>query len=808
MCPTGEVSTIASVKRDIPSQLEEHTLHEWSRLYDIPLERLYPRQRNLCHDEKIPALVPIRTLPGEVVLYPSNLLFVTTSPQLSPTSVRGMSGILGYNQGFTEDLGEKWSRWAWRKRSANGVKRNATYGQNMVFSPVESTTEQSVNYWSYGNSSTITAILEALSVVDSANTHSLLQKALSEPVSSSPIMVSKAAATPASSGTKIEPAANGGDEETVERVRTERFRNQNQLSLAEFASRHFGGEDKRGFQPGMNYTSLPEHSGQRVDSHMPTGNSLLPSAPVPDSSQMSAFGSVTAEHLMYDQTSALYPGAAVVRDISASTGQNNTGNFMYRSPQLQPTEEGFGLGFGIDSLSSADNMMYGLRNRWGDDTANLDNDFDVTEEDFNFFESGPTRQQDMFQEAGRESNESDGNNSFQPGQSTSTEDTNPTLMLVDTVPLQALNTGDISHSNETLNLDDILAGSEQFLDNQLLLGSEMHSTMRLKAQKSPVAPAVPDEATTDSATDIRVGPIEGRGSSSTDDIKAEGRCSNDKMVGQNVRALLDADTTLEQNLVPPDFAPVTFTAGVNDSKYFDGGKFMYLARDEGNSRSRRHDLKRDPYRPDYVPKIRKRTKTKQTAEAKASSKEDAVATDSRANYNATTRLVAGEGSPPSESLTSDDSISDSDTSDTSEEAEQSLDWWMAGLRHAEARFVDRIFSRNAGQKLAIKEPKLTELSLDSPFPSAVTSGALEAQSLHIRDHMQDELKALDYLCQQVVLGGYPFTNGLASLSANGGEVSEGESVKVLLNRRRGLLQAYCGGKTISCLADSLFNNGK
>jgi hypothetical protein len=84
-----------------------------------------------------------------------------------------------------------------------------------------------------------------------------------------------------------------------------------------------------------------------------------------------------------------------------------------------------------------------------------------------------------------------------------------------------------------------------------------------------------------------------------------------------------------------------------------------------------------------------------------------------------------------------------------------------------------------------------DIDYDTPFAASVVPGLAHPE----RYHDEDE-RALHYLCQQAVLGGYPFAGGLAEISTNGGEVPLGESARVMITRRRDLIQHARGGRLI------------
>lgn len=104
MSPSGESARVVSFRGFQNEETQEKALLEWSRIYNIPMETLLTQQNETSI---IPSQITIRTASQEKIIYPSKLVFVPTDTKQSPSAIGGMTGIMGFNRGLTEDLGAK-----------------------------------------------------------------------------------------------------------------------------------------------------------------------------------------------------------------------------------------------------------------------------------------------------------------------------------------------------------------------------------------------------------------------------------------------------------------------------------------------------------------------------------------------------------------------------------------------------------------------------------------------------------------------------------------------------------------------------
>lgn len=747
VCPSGQRVTMSPSKHDLPEQMEEEILGDWSKLLEIPRERLQKSTHNS------PRTICIRSRQGNNILYPSSLIFVPSNSSL--LSATGYGDIFGYAHGTTEDLGQLWRRWAWTEKVSEMMKTNeppsfSTYdksGQN---------NEARLNFWGYESPrlTTVNSVLENLSHNDPSSTYALLSKALAESVSTSPLMFSKAVATPASSGTKMESITDEMMDNMSEKRKPDRLQQQSQLSLVEFARLHFPGEktDEQIVTPNAAY---PVTSGTSVD--------------IVGDDNVSRGKEQSQDNIM--QGSFAVPNVPNSGLNALNTASQNSTLPVYQSSPGAGANEAFDLGLEMGALESSDNMVYGMSNDWGD-MADLDNlDINITEEDFDFFKSEPAKQPEMFVDP-TANNASAGFNQPEPMH---VDDANiATLMHMETMPVQEIGNSAMSVENETLDLDSFFANSGQLLDNPLLVnGSNTFQDTKVIA-----AP------TSSSQTGIDTVQIDvGQGTGLTP-AKMEITPGADE---ESIATPRYSEIRGENSFVPPDFAPVKFSESVNDSKYSDGGKFMFLPSTIEKPESQNKRQKRDIYRPDYMPRLRKRLKTKE-ADSGAQRNGDLKNASSDISYapkNAFGQDLDNAGSDTSSS--DDESSSESDSSYSADDKEkQEPEDWMHAVQSAQADFAEHLLDKS-------KPPPFRACSADGDL-DAKTAWQNQSDHKPLREESQEDSKVLEYFCQQVVMGGYPFTSGLASIFADGGVISEGETT-------RGVCSRY------TCVSH-IFNDGK
>ncbi|KAG0750027.1 hypothetical protein G6F62_005120 [Rhizopus arrhizus] len=765
--PSGEFVTVVSNTYNLPRQTEEIILKKWSSLLDIPytsliqhdlLKPLSLQEQKLEQPHNVnkrsPSLIVLKNMnDGTIFYYPIALVFVSSSSKMSPTDMAGTNGLFKFNQGISENLGDKWNRSSWNEKVAN--------------------------YWEFvcPKDSVVSSVLDMLSQesTTSVNQAGFLQKAIHESTANaSPLMVTTPMATPASttgnqqrtdssvSSTPITHQEEGEDKS--------KLRNQQNLSLAEFAMANFALSDS-------NNGDMPEYPQQYANDYsngsivMDSGSSIQQ----PQQQQMHLspqVESIKLENLpMAMHNNGLLPVAGHASNSSA-----------YHSPQMANLGlDAFNLG---DSIGVND-MILDIPDRWNDDTmGGLDNfDLGVTEEDFDFFKSEPVTAPAIM---------SVKNEMFIDSNATA-----DSLMLIDT---------DIKQDES--NIDN----SFNMLDKDKLLVLD---------DKSAVMMDTDIESTTARIHDLSVTPL-GVGMAQQENIEFQ----QDQPVDPNLlhkqllfhqQQQVDQDNQSFQRdkpkqrelFIPPTFAPVKINYLVNDSKYFNGGKFTYPSIDQDSNVESRLQ-KSNYYRPDYIPISRsKRLRKRKALKPAKALKEDKDVTESNGTaegqfvqkVESTTKLDSSHsskhGSVVNSNMTGNSSsvtnCSSSSSSGSSSDYDSSSCYESDysdddDMTNKPGRVLDHVSSA--------QDSYIDKLIFASPFqsnPKLSVDKAMFEYDSPFADAVADTYK---YLCQQVVLGGYPFSGGFESVSSNGIEANEGESTKAVIARRRNLLQTFYGDQPL------------
>lgn len=705
--------------------MEESILQKWSALLDIPYNKLLQSNEiTQCHTKTneaiqqniLPNLVAIRSSTvEEAFYYPTRLIFVSNSSRLSPTAIAGMNGLFAYNQGFSEDLGDKWNRWAWSERISN--------------------------YWEYvcTRESTAAVVLDSLSHDTGTITTNgtLLQRAINEPVTASPLMAAKSVATPGSAARKDISTPSSGSAQIYDDDMTQdhqsmpsnqhyqrhKARYQSDLSLIDFAMSNF---------------ALPNNTEDLVE---------YPIMNVHDPSQHHLQQQVQqTPYQSHDNN--LYPSNDV-KTLQNNTPMDivNTGNkSTYQSPHMSNLElEAFGI---VESMD-VDNMVLDIPNRWGDDgMGDLDNfDFGVTEEDFDFFEtSGPV----------------------------ASIPANSATVL--SVPMTSMDNSNNGLINEDPNA--ILHKQEDF-------------DVNLFDDQQKVLMDLDEKLVLDNNQDISVTPLQ-VGMDQHEPFDMETFDPNSEQSFQQADkfiAMQPFDDVQQQLFVPPEFAPVKISSMVNDTKYINGGKFTYIPELYKTKK------KNTEYRPDYIPNLKNTSRRKSSKLLKQPKEEVSnfriEPQDDSDNIN--------DKKPNSDGMSEDsddDSIYSSSSSGSSYENDSEDDAnkaarTMKALLQAQDNYIQQLIDQPTSYKKAAMLNQVI-MDYDSPFARTVASGFIRLPHVTFNFDDHEETVALDYLCQQAVMGGYPFSSGIECMSSNGFEANEGESSKVIVARRRNLLQKFNG----------------
>ncbi|CEG65179.1 hypothetical protein RMATCC62417_02014 [Rhizopus microsporus] len=768
LSPSGEFATIASNNYTLPKQTEETILKAWSSLLDIPYKSLIQHNRSIIKPHPLqeqmdqpqvihkclPNLIALKSATGGIVFYyPTALTFVPSSSKISPTAMAGTNGLFRFNQGFSETFGDKWSRWAW----------------NSTFS----------NYWQFAcpRGTTISSVLDMLALeTANVNQTAILQKVMNETMNASPLMVTASMATPASTNGNQQrmdasitstPVTNQEESEDKPKIK-----NQQNLSLVEFTVANFS-------VPEANHDDIPEYPQQYANANVNNAMMINNTNVMQQQQHQQQQQMHMAQQI--DQIKLEDMHAGILANIG--TAANNS---TYQSPQMTNLGlDPFGLGDSMD----VDNIILDIPNRWSDDDmADLDNfDLGVTEEDFDFFKSKPVP----------------ASNAPMPVKDEMFIDT---TNAADSLMLMA----DIKQEDTTDDFNMLTNDKLLVLDdkNQVMMDTEMENAA-IGIQDLSVTPL---EVAMAQQENLMM--LQGQQQVDTDMLHKQLLIHQhdqqpDQHFGQGAKMSKE-----RQLFIPSTFAPVKIDTMVNDSKYHSGGKFTYPSTEGMSSCLPRGDY----YRPDYVPasrskKLRKKKMSK-AANIVTHDKEGAISNSKEiASENNLTQNLESKTKKPYSSAhvsisSSNSSSSSSDSSsdytnssgdegnDSDEDVVERSSHALNNVSIVQHSYLDKLLSTSSSSKITPAHQVVFDY--DSPFANAVTESLGSTPNQQISISSQEDYRALEYLCQQAVLGGYPFSGGTETISSNGTETTEGESTKIIISRRRHLLQAFYGDTIHVC----------
>ncbi|CEI86854.1 hypothetical protein RMCBS344292_01281 [Rhizopus microsporus] len=769
LSPSGEFATIASNNYTLPKQTEEAILKAWSSLLDIPYKSLIQHNRSIIKPHPLqeeqtdqpqvihkclPNLIALKSATsGTVFYYPTALTFVPSSSKISPTAMAGTNGLFRFNQGFSETFGDKWSRWAW----------------SSTFS----------DYWQFAcpRGTTISSVLDMLALeTANVNQTAILQKVMNETMNASPLMVTASMATPASTNgnqqrmdASITSTPITNQEESEDRPKV---KNQQNLSLAEFTVANFS-------VPEANHDDIPEYPQQYANANV--------------NSAMMINNTNVMQHQQHQQQQQMHMAQEIdqikLEDMHAGILANvgtAANNSAYQSPQMTNLGlDPFGLGDSMD----VDNIILDIPNRWSDDDmADLDNfDLGVTEEDFDFFKSKPVP----------------ASNATMPVKDEMFIDTTnaaDSLMLMTDIKQE-----DTTDDFNMLTNDKLLVLDDK---NQVMMDTEMENAA-IGIQDLSVTPL---EVAMAQQENLMM--LQGQQQVDTDMLHKQLLIhQHDQQPDQHFDQ--GAKMPKERQLfIPSTFAPVKIDTMVNDSKYHSGGKFTYPSTEGMSSCLPRGDY----YRPDYVPasrskKLRKKKMSKAASvvthdkESVVSNSKEIVSENnltqnleskSKKPYSSTHVSISSSNSSSSSSDSSSDYTSSSgdEGNDSDEDVVERSSHALNNVSIAQHSYLDKLLSTSSSSKITPAHQVVFDY--DSPFANAVTESLGNTPNQQISISSQEDYRALEYLCQQAVLGGYPFSGGTETISSNGTETTEGESTKIIISRRRHLLQAFYGDTIHVC----------
>lgn len=268
--------------------------------------------------------------------------------------------------------------------------------------------------------------------------------------------------------------------------------------------------------------------------------------------------------------------------------------------------------------------------------------------------------------------------------------------------------------------------------------------------------------------------------------------------------------------VPPGFLPVPINTAAIDAKYEPGGKFNY---DPSMNKSESHNFKKDLYSPDYMPSTTKKRKEIEVVQGNINAENnidiemtDVIQPESNSSNasnsvnSSSSSSVSSSSSNSSDNSDKDDSNSnsenlseksnssdlytdeDSDTEDSCNDSstmDQMIDKRLRSLKKFQKSVI---YSLLKATPASLPTDRSRNIDYDTPFAPVLADGNIKPIKWRQSKTME---KSMEYLCQQAIWGGYPFTGGLAEVSENGGEF-EVESSKIMMARRTNIMQMTRG----------------
>ena len=722
-----------------------------------------------------------------------------------------MNGILGKNRGLIQDIGKKWDQWAW---SDLFNKQQSLEDDDLIITNDTNSTSMDgcrINYWNYNKrlfGRVMRVFGETASNTRETPDHTLIQRMMEQPVILSPIMAAKTVGTPSLSPFTL--PANDAMHKTT-------------ATLSTINNSDINNED---YARANNSTSIiatrTMNAGDSLQDFIARNFAIHPSA----TKELSEL--TDAAHQQQDTLTLMHTDShnnnetnnnlitANMDDVTTIEGQQkpmiieedgaaSSAALPQELPQPLQAEnlDDFGLSYGMEGFSTNHrDWDNGLDNDLGDF------DFDVTEADFDFFESsGDDNKKGMMT--------NNSNNAALAAQLT-----NATCSIL---PMENV----IQHTAEENPLG---------LSAPPMIKQEDVSMVDDLSQPPQQQPSVPDISTvsqqeeqqlteTDDTKIVSMATGISNNSPVPSDVTVVG--SSDAGASTAVPATFDTSiytmtpessrsptlvmtkseyTTEHQYLVPRDFAPVSFIAGVDNTKYLEGGKFTYMNDDDNgnndnddddekkklsivkagaNQQYRSHHRRRidyNIYRPDYIP--RKLMKSRRKAARLLRGKDRIVPIE--ITHSSDSDITSSSSSDDEENDDATTTSSSSVSISSREEEDDDTDP-VDRLMSAQMTYVRRLLGdiRNRPKRHRIAN---VMLDYDSPF------GGIIVDSIHPEKLNLNDMASIDHLCQQTVWGGYPFTGMLPdSMSSGSDGTYHDEAAEAIVARQTELIQSIRGG---------------
>ncbi|KAI7854657.1 mediator complex subunit 13 C-terminal-domain-containing protein [Circinella umbellata] len=810
LSPTGEQAYITISPVEISEHSQEKVFKEWSALF------------NIASLSSGGSLVAIRTKANATVLYPSTLVFVPTCIRYSPTIVSGMNGVLGKNRGLIQDIGKKWDQWAW---SDLFNKQQTPQDDDVIIMNDNSNTSMDgcrINYWNYNKrlfDHVIQAFGQTTPNIPEAVEHTFFQRMMEQPVTLSPIMAAKTVGTPSLSPFTL--PANGATHKPTttmiinnnDDVNNENSAKTNNIpsstttirmtdagdSLQDFIARNFS------IHPST-ATELPEltdapHQQQDTLTLMHSDNNN-------NNNNNNETSNNTVPTNMDNVTIIEERQKPMIMEEDSSASSTALPQELPQPLQAGNLDD-FGLSYGMDAFSTNHrDWDNGLDNDLGDF------DFDVTEADFDFFESsGDDNKKRMTT-----------HNSNNATLAAQLPNTAPSILPMEDVIQRTTEDTPLDLSappiikQEDVSMVDNLSQQPSIPDISTIYQQQQQSTETEDTKPVSMATGISNDSPMPSDATV-VGSSDAGASTA---VPATFDTSIYTMTPESSRSptLVMAKseyTTEHQHLVPRDFAPVSFIAGVDNTKYLEGGKFRYMNDDENNDddnknklsiiktstnqRYRNHLRRRidyNMYRPDYIPRKLMKSRRKAARLMRGKDRIIPIGTTHSSDSD-TTSSSSDDEENDDDGTTSSSSISVS----SREEEDDDIDP-VDRLMSAQMTYVRRLLGdiRNRPKRHRIAN---VMLDYDSPFSGIIVD------SIHPEKLNSNDMASIDRLCQQTVWGGYPFTGVLPdSMSSSSDGTYRAEAAEAIVARQTELIQSIRGdithvaslnGKTTHAISD-------
>ncbi|OZJ03918.1 hypothetical protein BZG36_03292, partial [Bifiguratus adelaidae] len=670
---------------------------------------------------------------GRTVLYPSNLIFVESDAKASSAQLCGLKGVHSRNHGLIESLGDKVDRGAWAER----VQSASELADSIQLAKRPSNSKSKATVSAYKKlktesevQTTPNEIMPKTLEVHEINYRNYTDTIIHETASALDL-------------THLEGTSPSTAATHIKEVKTER----NTASPMPLE------EDVAWWESRLPSTDINAYDvswhAQRDSSEATHNGSITPTTPLVSLQQTSGIptGATDATTPIPISVKPLPPEDNRV-SLAQPSGEDASAP-VTRYPS--PSSSGL-LGHGdsdvqfrlddMDGLDGMNGVMFGDMNTgsaWGtNDYSDLENlgSMHVTEDDFSFFDDTPKPSQLMATNTmGRQFDQNSLLASGVHSRDSFAMDDKGLGDGLDSIDIDAMFDGpELTEMNksESVGAPTVISEDIPSLTNTTNTVTSITEADEFDEQLSPQLnrPIV----------HVHSGNISVSISAEVDNIKCLAPC------------------------LPADYAPMRIMTGVNDAKYGYGGKFT-LPMPKSMQRKVRSRI---GYRPDYMPvtpfavlQIKSQRK-----ESLPTASLDYTQVHSEGRF-----AELSSATEVSESDSGDYSVSDQEPE--SNDIEEDINQANEAARSAYLHLMQR-YSGSEEPEHRTQQSRIAQ-EFDTPFVDCVASTDAFSKTRQKSEFEGDlYLRSLDILCEQAVLGGYPFSGGLADINTRGGEVVDGD----------------------------------